>query len=52
VATPLLAPDGTPIATISAAVERSAADRLDALGEELKAAVAELAPHYGFNSSP
>ena len=47
VATPLLAPDGTLIAAISAAVDPSVADRLDHLGDELKAAVEELAPRYG-----
>jgi hypothetical protein len=43
----LLAPDGTLIAAISAAVDPSVADRLDDLGDELKAAVEELAPRYG-----
>ena len=46
VATPLLAPDGTFIAAISAAVDPAAADRLDQLGEELKDAVATVAPRY------
>jgi IclR family acetate operon transcriptional repressor len=49
VATPLLAPDGSLIATISAAVDRAQADRLDDVGEELKKAVATLAPQYGLN---
>jgi DNA-binding IclR family transcriptional regulator len=44
VATPLLAPDGTLIAAISAAVEPPDADRLDELGEKLKKAVATLRP--------
>ena len=47
VATPLLTPDGGLIATISAGVDRGQADRLDDLGEELKEAVAALAPKYG-----
>jgi len=47
VATPLLAPDGSLIATISAAIDRAAADRLDDLGEDLKKAVATLGPRYG-----
>jgi len=47
VATPLLAPDGSLIAAISAAVDASEADRLDDLGEELKKAVATLGPQYG-----
>ena len=47
VATPLLAPDGSLIAAISAAIDPAAADRLDDLGEELKKAVAALAPRYG-----
>ncbi len=47
VATPLLARDGRPIAAISAALERSEADRLDDLGEELKKAVAALGSRYG-----
>jgi DNA-binding IclR family transcriptional regulator len=46
VATPLLAPDGGLIAAISAAVEDAQAHRLDELGEELKQAVATLAPKY------
>jgi DNA-binding IclR family transcriptional regulator len=46
VATPLLAPDGTLIATISAAVDPAAADRLEDLGEELKEAVATVGPRY------
>ena len=46
VATPLSAPDGTFIAAISAAVEPAAADCLDELGEELKEAVAAVAPRY------
>jgi hypothetical protein len=36
VATPLLAPDGSLIAAISAAIDPAAADCLDDLGEELK----------------
>jgi DNA-binding IclR family transcriptional regulator len=47
VATPLLAPDGSLIAAISAAVDPAEADRLDDLGEELKKAVATLGPRYG-----
>ena len=35
-ATPLLTPDGSLIAAISAAVDASEADRLDAIGEQLK----------------
>jgi DNA-binding IclR family transcriptional regulator len=50
VATPLLAPDGSLIAAISAATDDPAeADRLDDLGEELKKAVATLRPGYGLN---
>jgi DNA-binding IclR family transcriptional regulator len=44
VATPLVAPDGSLIAAISAAVDPASADRLDDLGEELLKAVAALAP--------
>jgi DNA-binding IclR family transcriptional regulator len=51
VATPLLAPDGSLIATISAAVDLSEADRLDAVGEELKKAVTTLGPKYGLDGS-
>ena len=47
VATPLLAPDGSLIAAISAAVDASEADRLDAIGEQLKKAIATLGPQYG-----
>jgi DNA-binding IclR family transcriptional regulator len=47
VATPLLAPDGSLIAAISAAVDASQADRLDDIGEELKNAVATIGPRYG-----
>jgi DNA-binding IclR family transcriptional regulator len=47
VATPLLAPDGSLIAAISAAVDASEADRLDLLGDELKKAIATLGPKYG-----
>jgi DNA-binding IclR family transcriptional regulator len=47
VATPLLAPDGAPIASITAGVAPAEADRLDELGEELKNAVAALGPRYG-----
>jgi DNA-binding IclR family transcriptional regulator len=46
VATPLLAPDGTLIAAISAAVDETDADRLDDLGEQLKKAVTALSPKY------
>lgn len=46
VATPLLAPDGTFFAAISAAVEPGEADRLDDLGEALKEAVATVGPRY------
>ena len=46
VATPLLTRDGRLIAAISAAVDASEADRLDAVGEELKKAVATLGPKY------
>ena len=46
-ATPLLAPDGSLIAAISAAVDASEADRLDDIGDELKKAVATLGPKYG-----
>jgi hypothetical protein len=42
---PLLTRDCRPIAAISAAVEASGADRLDAVGEELKKAVATLGPN-------
>ena len=41
-ATPLLTPDGSLIAAISAAVDASEADRLDAIGEQLKDSVASL----------
>jgi DNA-binding IclR family transcriptional regulator len=47
VATPLLAPDGSLIASVSAAIDASQADRLDELGENLKKAVATLGPKYG-----
>lgn len=47
VATPLLGPDGIVIAAISAAVDRAGSDRLDGLGAELQAAVAQLAARYG-----
>ena len=46
VGTPLLAPDGTLIAAVSAAVEPPEADRLDEVGEQLKNAVAALGPRY------
>ena len=49
VATPLLARDGRLIAAISAAVDPSQADRLADLGDELKTAVAQLAPRYGLS---
>ena len=52
VATPLLAPDGSLIAAISAAIDPAAADRLDDLGDELKKAVATLAPRYGLTGTP
>jgi DNA-binding IclR family transcriptional regulator len=47
VATSLLAPDGSLIAAISAAVDASQADRLDDIGEELKNAVNIIGPNYG-----
>jgi DNA-binding IclR family transcriptional regulator len=47
VATPLLTRDGQLIAAVSAAIDRSEADRLDDLGEELKKAVAALGSQYG-----
>lgn len=47
VATPLLEPDGSLVATISAVVDASEADRLADIGEELKNAVATLGPQYG-----
>ena len=47
---PLLAPDGSLIAAISAAVDVSHADRLDDIGEELKSSVAALGPKYGLNT--
>ncbi|WP_252189834.1 MULTISPECIES: hypothetical protein [unclassified Rhodococcus (in: high G+C Gram-positive bacteria)] len=47
VATPLLAPDGSLIAAISAAVDASAAEELDNIGEKLEKAVAGLGPRYG-----
>ena len=50
-ATPLLAPDGSLIAAISAAVDASEADRLDEIGDDLKKAVATLGPKYGITSS-
>ena len=50
VATPLLAPDGSLIAAISAAVDVSHAHRLDDIGEELKSSVAALGPKYGLNA--
>ena len=46
VATPLLAPDGSLIAAISAVVGPAEADRLDDVGEALKKAVATLGPRY------
>ena len=45
-ATPLLAPDGSLIAAISAAVDASEADRLDAIGEQLKKTVDTLGPKW------
>ena len=50
VATPLLAPDGSLIAAISAAADVSHAHRLDDIGEELKSSVAALGPKYGVNT--
>jgi DNA-binding IclR family transcriptional regulator len=50
VATPLLAPDGSLIAAISAAIDVSHAHRLDDIGEELKSSVAALGPKYGLNT--
>ena len=50
VATPLLAPDGSLIAAISAAVDVSHAHRLDDIGEALKSSVAALGPKYGLNA--
>ena len=52
VATPLLAPDGSLVAAVSAAVDPAEADRLDELGEELKKAVTALGPQYGLNVAP
>ena len=49
VATPLLTPDGSLIAAISAAVDASEADRLDAIGEQLKDSVASLGTNTGSN---
>ena len=46
-ATPLLAPDGSLIAAISAAVDVSPAHRLDDIGEELKSSVAASARNTG-----
>jgi DNA-binding IclR family transcriptional regulator len=60
VATPLLAPDGSSITTISAAVGASEADHLDGVREEcpadeetgsLQRAVATLGPKYGLDGS-
>jgi IclR family transcriptional regulator, acetate operon repressor len=51
VATPLLTSDRSLIATISAAVDASEAERLDAVGEGLKKAVATLGPKYGLHVS-
>jgi DNA-binding IclR family transcriptional regulator len=51
VATPLLAPDGSLIAAISAAVDASQADRLDEIGATLKETVATLGPKYGLKPS-
>jgi DNA-binding IclR family transcriptional regulator len=50
VATPLLAPDGSLIAAISAAVDASQADRLDDIGDQLKNSVASLGSKYGLNT--
>jgi DNA-binding IclR family transcriptional regulator len=52
VATPLLGPDGSVIAAISAAVEPPEADRLDQLGEALKRAVENLARRERGRTSP
>jgi DNA-binding IclR family transcriptional regulator len=51
VATPLLTHDSSLIAAISAAVDASEADRLEAVGEELKKVVATLGPKYGLDAS-
>ena len=51
VATPLLTRDGKLIAAISAAVDASEADRLDAVGDELRNAVTTLGPKYGLHAS-
>jgi DNA-binding IclR family transcriptional regulator len=50
VATPLLAPNGALIASITAGVGPAEADRLDDVGEELKKAVAALGPKYALGS--
>ena len=47
VAAPLLAPDGSLIAAISAAVDASEAKRLDDIGEDLKKAVTTIGRKYG-----
>jgi DNA-binding IclR family transcriptional regulator len=47
VATPLLAPDGSLIAAVSAAVDASGAERLDDIGEELKKAIRTIGRRYG-----
>jgi DNA-binding IclR family transcriptional regulator len=47
VATPLLSPDGSLVAAVSAAVDAAAADDLERLGEQLKQAIAATAPRYG-----
>jgi DNA-binding IclR family transcriptional regulator len=46
---PLPAADRTLIAAISAATEPAAAKRLDRLGEQLKKAIAKLAPQHGLH---
>ena len=51
VATPLLARDGSLVAAISAAVEPAEVDRLDALGAQLKKAVAALGPRYSLKGA-
>jgi len=51
VATPLFARDGRLIAAISAAIDRSGADRLDDLGEELKKAVVVLGSRHGLDGA-
>jgi IclR family transcriptional regulator, acetate operon repressor len=52
VATPLLAPDGSLIAAISAAIDPAPADRLDDLGEELKKYLLEEERRFHFGPGP